>query len=116
MMLRKFISLFFLLPTLAFAAPPPPIPAPVKTFIGKISTEILNPIIAIMFAVATVYFFYGIALYIWNPDDETERSKGRIRMMWGLIGMFVMTSVFAIMRFLIDTTGADPALMDYVGG
>jgi hypothetical protein len=44
----------------AYAAPPA-IPAPVKTFIGKISTEILNPLIAIMFAAATVYFFYGVA-------------------------------------------------------
>ncbi len=103
----------FLLPQTAFAAPPP-IPAPVKTFIGKISTEILNPIIAILFAVATAYFFYGVALYIWNPDSEEMREKGKLGMLYGIIGMFVMTSVFGIMWFIINATGADPNLMNYV--
>ena len=106
------ISRIFL-PEVAEAAPPP-IPAPVLTFIGKISTEILNPIIAIMFAVATAYFFYGVAAYIWNPDNEEMRDKGKISMFWGVIGMFIMVTVFGILRFIIDTTGADPSLMNYV--
>ncbi len=110
-MMIKILSLFF--PQTAFAAPPP-IPAPVKTFIGKISTEILNPIIAIMFAVATAYFIYGVAAYLWNPENEEMREKGRIGMMYGLIGMFIMVAVFGIMRFIISSTGADPALMNYV--
>ena len=96
------------------AAATPPIPTPVKSFIGKISTEILNPIIAILFSVATLYFLYGIAKYIWNPDNEEAREEGRRGMLYGIIGMFVMVSVFGIMKFLINTTGADPALMNYV--
>lgn len=92
----------------------PPIPEPVLTFIGKISTEILNPLIAMMFAVATAYFFYGIARYIWSPDDEQKREEGRRAMFWGLVGMFIMVSVFSIMRFIISSIGADPSLMNYV--
>ncbi len=95
-------------------AAPPAIPAPVKTFIGKISTEILNPIIAILFVVATAYFFWGVVKYIWDPDNEESREQGRIGMMYGLIGMFIMVAVFGILRFIIGTTGADPALMNYV--
>ena len=108
-----FNILNFLLPEVAFAAPPP-IPAPVKTFIGKISTEILNPLIAIMFAIATAYFFYGVAAYIWNPDNEEMREKGKISMLWGVVGMFIMITVFGILRFIIDSTGADPSLINYV--
>lgn len=92
----------------------PPIPQPVLNFVGTISTEILNPLIAIMFAVATLYFFYGVARYIWSPDDEKKREEGRRAMLWGIVGMFIMTSVFSIMSFIISTIGADPALMDYV--
>lgn len=102
-----------LLPEVAEAGPPP-IPAPVLTFIGKISTEILNPLIAIMFAVATAYFFYGVAGYLWNPDNEEMREKGKISMFWGVIGMFIMITVFGILRFIIDSTGANPGLMNYV--
>lgn len=105
------MSLFFA--QIASAATPP-IPASVKTFIGKISTEILNPVIAIMFAVATAYLFFGVAKYIWNPEDETAREGGRRAMFWGIIGMFVMASVFGIMRFIISSIGADPDLMNYV--
>ena len=35
-------------------------------------------------------------------------------MLWGVVGMFIMVSVFAIMRFIISSIGADPTLMDYV--
>ena len=105
------ISLFS--PLVAEAATPP-IPPSVKAFVGRISTEILNPLIAIMFAVALCYFFYGVASYIWNPDSEEAREKGRVAMVWGVIGMFVMVSVFGIMEFIISSIGADPALMDYV--
>ena len=101
------------LPRVAYAAAPP-IPQTVKTFIGKISTEILNPVIAILFAIAIVYFFTGVAAYIWNPSDENLREAGRTRMIWGIVGMFIMVSVFAIMRLIIDTIGADQALMNYV--
>ena len=102
-------NIFF--PNTAYAAEIPPT---VLTFIGKISTEILNPIIAIMFALATAYFFYGIASYIWSPEDEKAREAGRKAILWGIVGMFIMVSVFGIMKFLISSIGADPALMDYV--
>ena len=99
-------------PNTAYAATT--IPGPVLTFVGKISTNILNPIIAILFALALVYFIYGVAFYIWNPDNEEARTKGRQGMLWGVIGMLIMVSVFGIMRFLINSSGADPTLMNYV--
>ncbi len=92
----------------------PPIPQPVLTFIGKISTEILNPLIAMMFAVASAYFFFGVARYIWSPDDEKKREEGRRAMLWGIVGMFIMVSVFSIMRLIISSIGADSGLMEYV--
>ena len=101
------------LPRVAYAAVPP-IPDDVKGFIAKISLNILNPIILLMFGVATLYFIYGVLQYIWNPDNEEARETGRQSMLWGIVGMFVMVSVFGIMRFLISSIGADDALMDYV--
>lgn len=89
-------------------------PPPVLQLIGLMSTRILNPIIAIMFAAALASFMYGIVLYIWNPDNEELRETGRKSMFWGIIGMFVMVSVFGIMRFIISSIGADAALMNYV--
>ncbi len=105
------IALF--LPSSVFAAAPP-IPPAAKTFVGKISTLILNPLIALLFGIATLYFIYGVLQYIWNPDNEEARTTGKQSMIWGIVGMFVMVSVFGIMRLLINSIGADPNLMNYV--
>ncbi|OGZ06188.1 MAG: hypothetical protein A3C93_05710 [Candidatus Lloydbacteria bacterium RIFCSPHIGHO2_02_FULL_54_17] len=99
------------LPRLVFAATPPD---EVLEFVGKISTNILNPLIMILFALAFVYFVYGVAAYIWNPDNEEARTKGKMSMLWGVVGMFIMVSVFGIMKFIISSIGADDALMNYV--
>lgn len=90
------------------------IPPSVLRLVGKISTEVLNPLIALMFAVALAIFIYGVMMYIWNPDNEELRSNGKRSMFWGIIGMVIMVSVFGIMRFIITSIGADPALMEYV--
>jgi hypothetical protein len=101
------------LPLPAFAQAPN-IPPTVLKFVGKISTEILNPLIALMFAVALLVFIWGVARYIWSPDDPGLRESGRKSMLWGIIGMVIMVSVFGIMRFIISSIGADPGLLNYV--
>ncbi|OGZ06954.1 MAG: hypothetical protein A2942_01315 [Candidatus Lloydbacteria bacterium RIFCSPLOWO2_01_FULL_50_20] len=101
-----------LLPNIAHAQTRPP--DSVLVLVGKISTEILNPIIAIMFSLALAYFIYGVAAYLWNPENEEARTTGKRGMLWGVIGMFIMVSVFGIMQFLIRSIGADPNLMKYV--
>lgn len=99
-----------MIPSLASAAIPPY----VANMISKINTQILNPLIAIMFSIATVYFVWGVAQYIWNPDSDEARDKGKAVMFYGIIGMTIMMLVFAIMKFIISSIGADPALLDYV--
>lgn len=101
------------LPNIAEAAAPA-IPQSVLDFMGNVYSYILNPIIALLFALATLYFIYGIVAYIWNPENTEMREKGRNAIIWGIIGIFIMTSVFGIMNLLINTIGADPTLMNYV--
>ena len=105
------MNYLFFLPTAEAAATIPP---SVLAFVGKISTTILNPIIALMFGLATAYFVYGVAKYIWSPESEEARLEGRTSMIWGIVGMLIMVSVFGIMRLLISSIGADAGLMNYV--
>ena len=75
--------------------------------IGKINAVILNPIITLLFALALVMFLWGVFQYLWMEESDKAREQGRNHMFWGVIGMFVMFSVFTIMRIIANTFGVE---------
>jgi hypothetical protein len=79
--------------------------ADVITLVKSIDRVIINPIIFFLFAVAMVYFLYGVAQYFMSSDNEEVRSKSKTHMIWGVIGLFIMVGVFGIMRILLNTVG-----------
>lgn len=79
--------------------------ANINTLMGSIEKFIINPLIYLLFAVAVVYLLYGLAQYLLTPDDEEVRSTSKKRMLWGIIGMFIMVAVFGIMNIIINTLG-----------
>ena len=107
--LRALLSLtvIFSLPRIASAAIPPK----VLTFVGNIYAAILNPIIVLLFALSFTYFMYGIVNFVWNGESADVREKGRSGMIWGIVGMFIMFSVFGILRILINTFGGDESAL-----
>jgi len=60
----------------------------------------MSPIIALMFAVAMIFFIYGVVEFIGAADKEEARTKGKQHMVWGIIGIFIMVSVWGIMNIL----------------
>lgn len=68
---------------------------------------ILQPIIFLLFAVAFVIFFWGIVTSIRDSEDEKGREKGKQSILWGILGMVIMISVFGIIRIITGTIGAD---------
>jgi len=79
--------------------------ASVKTLIQSINTVIVNPLIIFLFALAVVYFIYGLAKYLLNPNNDTIRKEAKSSMLWGVIGIFIMISVFSIMNLVLNTLG-----------
>ncbi len=74
-------------------------------FARNLSTYIVNPIIGIIFAAGLAYFLWGLMVFIFNAGNESKRSEGRQHMLWGLVGMFIMMSVFTILRVGLNTFG-----------
>lgn len=74
-------------------------------FIGNVNRLIINPIIVFLFALAIVFFLYGILEFILNLDNEEKRTAGKQHMVWGVIGLTIMMSVFWILNLIIDTFG-----------
>ncbi len=81
------------------------VPPATVEFMTKVSDNIINPIIGVIFALALVYFLYGLLTFILNAGDESGRAAGKQHMVWGTIGMVVMVSVFAIIQMVLLTFG-----------
>jgi hypothetical protein len=70
--------------------------------LNKIIQSIANPAIKLMLAVAVMVFLYGVVEFILGADNEEKRNVGKQHIVWGIIGLFIMVSVFGIMRILLS--------------
>lgn len=79
--------------------------ASVTTLMKSINKVIINPLIVLLFALAMVYFIFGIAKYLLSPGNEEVRKTSKEHMLWGILGMVIMISVFGILSLIMNTFG-----------
>lgn len=72
--------------------------------IGTIG-DILNYIIPLIVTLALIYFFWGLAQFIVNSGDDGARTEGRNKMIWGIVALFVIVSVWGLVGFLQKAFG-----------
>lgn len=65
---------------------------------------ILNTLIPILITLGVVYFIYGVITYVIAKDEEAK-SRGRNVMIYGLIGLAVIVSVWGLVNLLKATFG-----------
>lgn len=65
--------------------------------------NIVNKVIPILFAIALLVFFWGLIGYIFASADDKEKKKKT--MIWGIVALFIMASVWGLVRFLGDAFG-----------
>ena len=82
----------------------------VNGLLTRLYDVIVRPVIMLLFAVAFLLFIYGIFQFIKNVDDEGERATGKRNMLYGIIGMVIMVSVFGIIRIIHGTIGSNEPL------
>ena len=75
----------------------------VKELLGKIAVYIINPVIILGFVVATIVFFYGIIGLISKSGDSSDLAKAKQAVTYGVVGLFVMFSVYGILRIVLST-------------
>ncbi len=85
--------------------------ADVDTFIKSVNGLIINPLIILLFALATLYFIYGVVQFLANGDNEEKKTAGKNHMLWGIVGIAIMISVWGILNIVMNTfniTGIKP--------
>lgn len=75
------------------------------TFLINVNREIINPLITLLFALAVVYFLYGVLEFIFNQQNEEKKTSGKSHMLWGIIGLTIMMGVWAILGIILNTFG-----------
>lgn len=65
--------------------------------------NLMNTSIFILISLAVLGFAWGIVKVLFNPDSEALKKEGKEYMLYGIIALFVMTSVYGLVNILADT-------------
>jgi uncharacterized membrane protein YidH (DUF202 family) len=96
-----FVTALFASPALAFAAG-----NGIPDLISQFNT-ILNYIVPFLIGLAVFIIIYGIFGYISQAADEEKRKEAKDFIMWGVIGVVVMLSVWGLVSVLVNTFNLD---------
>jgi hypothetical protein len=68
-------------------------------------TGLIKLALPIMVGLAVLVFFKGLIAFIAKSGDAKTHAEGRSLILWGIIALFVMVSVFGILRFFYSDLG-----------
>ena len=73
-----------------------------KDFKGFVALLIglIQLVIPLIGVISLWIFFWGLARFIRNSGDEKAIAEGKDLMLWGVIALFVMVSVYGILNIL----------------
>lgn len=77
----------------------------VSELLPKIYNVVMKPVIGLLFGVAFVYFVYGVFKFIGSQGNDAGREEAKRSILYGILGMVIMVSVFGIIRIVGGTIG-----------
>ena len=76
-----------------------------ELLISNIVKFIIQPLVTLLFALALAFFVWGMAMFVLNADNPDKRKEGQQAIIWGVIGLFIMTAVIGILAVVTNTFG-----------
>ena len=62
--------------------------------------DLINMLVTVLGALALVVFFIGLVRYIKDSGDAKGNAEGRERIVWSLIALFILFSLWGILSLL----------------
>jgi hypothetical protein len=85
--------------------------------ITSLISSLVNYAIGILIGVAIIAFFWGLIRYaLLSKGDDAGRKTSINLMVYGILAIFVMLSVFGLVRLLQNTFGVGGGNIQQVGG
>lgn len=76
-----------------------------QQLVNKVVSLIIAPAILVLFSLAFLLFVWGIVQFLKSLNDGKVSQEGKNHMLYGVLGMFVMVSVFGIISLISNTFG-----------
>ncbi len=78
--------------------------------LGQLVTDTLmllsQYVLKLLLAIIVLVFMYGLMKYMFKGQgSDTARAEGRKLMLWGIIGIFVITSLWGIVAIFASLVG-----------
>jgi len=74
----------------------------IQVVVTKIEQAIVYPLIYLVSFIAIVIFLWGLFDFVKNSEDSKKRSEGIQHMIWGVVGLAIMFSVYGILSIIIN--------------
>ena len=75
--------------------PPTDFKSLVNIFLG-----LINPLLLVLAGLSLLVFFIGLVAFIFQSGDVKAHEEGKARMKWGLVGLFVMVSLWGLIQLI----------------
>ena len=72
---------------------------------AKIFTDLAFQIVPLLAVVALLVFVFGVVRFIRSTGSETDMQKNKAILVWGVIGLFVLFTIWGIVAFFRSELG-----------
>lgn len=76
----------------------------IETLVRSIG-RLIDLALPIVVAIALLAFFWGLVKFIFAQGNEEAQADSKKIMLWGIIALFVMVSVWGLVRFIGNAFG-----------
>jgi len=71
---------------------------------AKSVASIVETLIPVAASLAVLFFFWNLAMFILSGSGE-DKAKSKMGMVWGVVAIFIIFSIWGLVGFLRDTFG-----------
>jgi len=69
--------------------------------------SILNYVVIFVVSLGLLVFLYGLFTYLTNYSDEKKRTESLQYIFYGILGLFIMVSVWGLVGLITGTFGLE---------
>lgn len=67
------------------------------------TVDYINILVPLVIGIALLLFLFGLIKYVRAGADEKMHAEARNLIIWGIVGLFVMTSVWGLVNIITNT-------------